>query len=215
MTQQIDLFDTHSIFQTFTTNKQPFYSSLEQLAKDCQSCKRCGLSKNKTHVVIGRGNPHAKLLVIGEAPGAAEDKTGLPFVGKSGQLLKKILTSIDLNLERDTYITNIIRCRPPDNRTPNANEIKACRPYLIDQIRLIKPKILLLVGATALFGLTGEKCNISKIRGKWLTWENIPCMSIFHPAYLLRNPTLEKGSPKWLTWHDLIEVKQKLDRLDR
>ncbi|MGL5874752.1 MAG: uracil-DNA glycosylase [Xenococcaceae cyanobacterium] len=131
MTQQINLFDTQSISQTSTTNKQPFYSSLEQLAKDCQSCKRCGLSKNRTHVVIGRGNPHAKLLVIGEAPGTEEDKAGLPFVGKSGQLLEKILTSIDLNIERDTYITNIVRCRPPDNRTPNAKEIKACKSYLI------------------------------------------------------------------------------------
>jgi DNA polymerase len=165
-------------------------------------------------VVIGRGNPHAKLLVIGEAPGVEEDKAGLPFVGKSGQLFKKILTSIDLNIKRDTYITNIIRCRPPDNRTPNANEIKACKPYLIDQIHLIKPKILLLVGATALFGLTGEKRRISQVRGKWLTWEGIPCMPIFHLAYLLRNPTLEVGSPKWLTWQDLIEVKQKLDCLE-
>jgi uracil-DNA glycosylase family 4 len=209
MPNQIKLFDSKAIGSINTYENPTFYSSLEHLSKDCQNCKRCELSQSRNCTVVGRGNPNAKLLIIGEAPGVEEDKRGLPFVGKSGQLLEKILASVNLKVEKDTYITNAICCRPPDNRTPVASEIKACRPYLIEQIYLIKPQIILLVGAIAYFSLIGKKQQISKIRGKWIEWQGIDCMPIFHPAYLLRNPTLEKGSPKWMTWQDLIKVRSR------
>jgi len=189
------------------------YASLEELIPHCQSCERCGLSESRTHAVIGRGNPHADIMIIGEGPGRQEDEQGLPFVGRSGQLLEKILASVKLDTQNDIYIANVVKCRPPDNRTPLAPEVKACKPYLLEQIRLIDPKIILFTGATALKTLTGEKKAISKVRGQWLEWNQLLCMAIFHPAYLLRNPSREKGSPKWLMWQDIQAVRDKLDEL--
>lgn len=189
------------------------YASLAPLAQHCNACHRCDLGQNRTHAVVGRGNPRADIMIIGEAPGQHEDETGLPFVGKSGQLLDKILASVRLTTEEDIYIANIIKCRPPNNRTPVAKEIEACRPYLLEQIRLIDPKIILFTGATALKGLTGEKRGITKIRGQWIEWQGRLAMAIFHPAYLLRNPSREKGSPKWLMWQDIQAVRTKLDAL--
>ncbi|AFZ43196.1 phage SPO1 DNA polymerase-related protein [Halothece sp. PCC 7418] len=189
------------------------YPSLEQLADHCRQCQRCGLAQTRTQVVVSRGNPKADVMVIGEAPGQSEDEQGLPFVGKSGQLLDKILASVELSPEEDVYISNIVKCRPPENRNPSAPEIAACKPYLLEQISLVAPKIILLTGATALKGLTGEKKGISKIRGQWLEWEGYAAMAIFHPAYLLRNPSREKGKPKWLMWQDMQAVRQKLDQM--
>jgi DNA polymerase len=137
----------------------------------------------------------------------------LPFVGKSGQLLDKILASVELSPKEDVYISNIVKCRPPQNRNPSTKEINTCKPYLLEQIALVKPKIILFTGATALKGLTGEKKGISKIRGQWLEWEGYLAMAIFHPAYLLRNPSREKGKPKWLMWQDIQAVRQKLDEI--
>lgn len=189
------------------------YSTLEKLKSHCQHCQRCELSKARTQVVISRGTPTADVMVIGEAPGQSEDEQGLPFVGRSGQLLDKILASVELSLEEDVYISNIVKCRPPENRTPVATEIDACKSYLLEQIRLVDPKIILLTGATALKGLTGEKKGISKIRGQWLQWQGRWAMAIFHPAYLLRNPSREEGKPKWLMWQDIQAVRRKLDEL--
>jgi uracil-DNA glycosylase len=189
------------------------YANLEELGQHCHVCQRCDLAASRTHVVVSRGHPQAPIMVIGEGPGQNEDETGLPFVGKAGQLLEKILASVKLDTQRDVYICNIVKCRPPDNRVPTPEEIAACRPYLMEQLRLVSPKIILLTGATAVRGLTGDKRGITKIRGQWLDWQGWLCMPILHPAYLLRNPSSEKGSPKWLMWQDIQAVRAKLDAL--
>jgi DNA polymerase len=190
------------------------YDGMEELTQHCQQCHRCGLGDTRTKVVVGRGNPKALIMVIGEAPGENEDLTGLPFVGRAGQLLDKILAAVRLDSEKDVYIANINKCRPPDNRVPTNEEIAACKPYLLEQIRLINPKIILLTGATALKSLTGDKKPISKIRGEWIEWEGRLCMPIFHPSYLLRNQSREKGGPKWLMWQDIQAVRAKYDEIN-
>ncbi|HIK25773.1 MAG: uracil-DNA glycosylase [Thermosynechococcus sp. Uc] len=190
------------------------YRDLEALAAHCQQCQRCGLATSRTHVVISRGNPAAKLMIIGEGPGQSEDETGRPFVGKAGQLLDKILASVNLDSERDAYICNIVKCRPPGNRVPTPVEAAACLPYLLEQIRLVNPRIILLAGATAVSGLLKDHRGITKIRGQWIEWQGRWCMPIFHPAYLLRNNSREPGSPKWLTWQDIQAVRDRLRQLD-
>ncbi|MDG2991905.1 uracil-DNA glycosylase [Candidatus Synechococcus calcipolaris G9] len=189
------------------------YENLEALGEHCQVCQRCDLGATRTHVVVSRGNPQARLMIIGEGPGQMEDETGLPFVGKAGQLLDKILASVNLDRDRDVYICNIVKCRPPGNRVPTPEESAACLPYLLEQIRLVDPKIILLAGATAVRGLLNEKQGITKLRGKWLEWNGRLCMPILHPAYLLRNASRQPGSPKWLTWQDMQAVRDRLHQL--
>jgi uracil-DNA glycosylase len=188
------------------------YGSMEQMSRHCNQCHRCGLGATRHHAVVGRGNPQAGILIVGEGPGQNEDETGLPFVGKAGQLLDKILESVGLT-DADVFIGNIVKCRPPDNRTPTQEEMDACRPYLLEQIRMVNPQIILLAGASAVKGLVGDKRGITKIRGEWLEWEGRLCMPVFHPAYLLRNQSRDKGSPKWLMWQDIKAVRAKLDDL--
>lgn len=189
------------------------YQNLDALATHCHQCQRCDLAPTRTHVVVSRGNPQASIMIIGEGPGQQEDEQGKPFVGRSGQLLDKILASVRLDNEQDVYICNAVKCRPPGNRTPTTHEVAACKGYLLEQIRLMDPKIILLTGATAMKGLTGEKRGITKIHGQWIEWQGRLCMPIFHPAYLLRNASRQKGSPKWLMWQDIQTVKAKLDEL--
>ncbi len=189
------------------------YASLQDMLPHCNTCQRCDLAAGRTNVVVSRGNPKASLMVIGEGPGQQEDETGRPFVGRAGQLLDKIFASVNLDSEKDAYIANIVKCRPPNNRTPTPEESAACKPYLLEQIRLVNPKIILLTGATAVRGLTGNKQGITKIRGQWLDWQGYQCMPILHPAYLLRNPSRKTGSPKWLMWQDIQAIKAKLDEL--
>lgn len=191
------------------------YPTMTQLAQHCNQCHRCGLGDNRTHAVVGRGNLQAPIMIVGEAPGQNEDEMGLPFVGRSGHLLEKILASVKLDSEKDVYICNVIKCRPPANRDPTTEEVAACKPYLLEQIRLVDPKIILLTGATALRGLTRDKRGLTKIRGTWIEWEGRQCMPIYHPAYLLRNPNREPGSPKWLMWQDIQAVRAKLDEIQR
>jgi len=225
---QLSLFDDSTVNQaTPPTVSQPeliptdakipippgTYSSMTQLAQHCNQCHRCELGDSRTHAVVGRGNLQAPIMIVGEAPGQNEDETGLPFVGKAGQLLEKILASVKLETEHDVYIVNILKCRPPNNRVPTTEEIKACIPYLLEQIRLVDPKIILFTGATAVKGLTGDKRGITKIRGTWIEWEGRMCMPILHPAYLLRNPSKDQGSPKWLMWQDIQAVRAKLDEI--
>jgi len=189
------------------------YESMEQMVAHCSQCQRCELGRTRTKAVISRGNPQANLMIIGEGPGENEDLTGLPFVGKAGQLLDKILESVQLT-ENDIFICNIVKCRPPGNRKPSRDEMAACRPYLLEQIRLVDPKLILLAGGSAVEGLLGDKDpKITKIRGVWREWEGRWCMPMFHPSYLLRNQSREKGSPKWLTWQDIQAVRTKLDEL--
>ena len=153
------------------------------------------------------------MLIIGEGPGRNEDETGLPFVGRAGKLLDKILDSVGIDSNEDAYISNIVKCRPPENRKPSLEEIRACEHWLKEQIRLINPKIILLVGATAVQGILGVKEGITKIRGSWIEENGMLYMPIFHPSYLLRNPSKDPGKPKWLTWQDMKKVKEKIDSL--
>lgn len=225
--QQMSLFDQLAFSDSTATDDQyeliptdakiPIppgtYDSLVPIAQHCNTCNRCDLGATRTHAVVGRGNPKAPIMIIGEAPGQNEDETGLPFVGKAGQLLEQILASVQLDTEKDVYICNMNKCRPPGNRVPTPDEMAACKPYLLEQVRLVDPKIILLTGATAVKGLTGDKRGITKIRGTWLEWEGRLCMPILHPAYLLRNPSREKGSPKWLMWQDIQAVRAKFDEI--
>jgi uracil-DNA glycosylase len=188
------------------------YDSMEPIVDHCNRCFRCDLGTTRTHAVVGRGNVKAPIMIIGEGPGQNEDETGIPFVGKAGQLLTKILESVQLT-DEDIFVSNMVKCRPPGNRTPTTDEMDACKPYLLEQIRMVDPKIILLTGASAVKGLTGDKRGITKIRGQWIEWNDRLCMPILHPAYLLRNPSREKGSPKWLMWQDIQLVRTKLDEI--
>ena len=229
MAEQIDLFSASGVEATpppadFDIDKIPTsakvpippgtYASLDTLAGHCKGCQRCELAETRTNVVVSRGSRTAPIMVIGEGPGQQEDEQGLPFVGRSGQLLEKILESVRIDSEKDVYICNIVKCRPPGNRNPTTPEINACRPYILEQIRLVDPKIILLTGATSVKGIIpSEKRGITKIRGQWIEWEGRLCMPILHPAYLLRNPSREPGKPKWLMWQDIQAVKTKLDEI--
>ncbi|GEM81842.1 MAG: uracil-DNA glycosylase [Meiothermus sp.] len=187
--------------------------NLELLAAQARTCVACGLSKSRTHVVFGEGNPDAKLMIVGEGPGEDEDLQGRPFVGRSGQLLDKILEAAGIP-RQSIYIANIVKCRPPGNRVPEPLEAKTCTSlWLLKQIQLIKPQIIIPLGATALEFFAGEKLSITKVRGKFFEWQGIQIFPMFHPAYLLRNPSREPGSPKHLTWQDIQLVKKTLDQL--
>jgi DNA polymerase len=186
-------------------------AGLAALSQSCADCRRCPLATGRQQVVVARGNPAARLMVIGEGPGAQEDASGLPFVGRAGQLLDQMLASVGLDSNRDAYICNVVKCRPPENRKPTPAEMAACRPWLEEQLRLIQPTVVVLAGATALEGALGEKGAISKQRGQWRAWQGRWAMPIFHPSYLLRNPSRTEGGPKWLTWQDLKAVKQRLE----
>jgi DNA polymerase len=187
--------------------------ALRLLEEKAKACRLCVLCETRQNVVFADGNPHARLMIIGEGPGANEDLTGLPFVGRAGKLLDKILQSVEIDRQKDTYIANIVKCRPPQNRVPTKQEAETCRTYLESQISLIKPRIILLAGATAVQYVLQLKDPISKIRGQWFEYRSAKAMPIFHPSYLLRNDTKAVGSPKWLMWQDIKLVKQTLDSL--
>ena len=189
------------------------YSSLKKLTTDCVECTSCNLSKTRTNVVVGKGNKSADIVIIGEGPGEQEDITGLPFVGRAGKMLDTALASVDIDPLQDCYITNIVKCRPPNNRKPSTIESEACMPWLTQQINLLSPKIIILAGSTAVQSFLGINEPISKIRGQWIEKDNIKYMPIFHPSYLLRNPSKNKGKPKWLTWQDLKKVKKELNSI--
>ena len=141
--------------------------SLGQLLIDCAACRRCDLAAERQQVVVSRGNPAARLMLIGEGPGAQEDSTGLPFVGRSGQLLDQLLAAAGIDSNRDAYVANVVKCRPPGNRKPTAAEMAACRPWLNRQIALVNPAVILLVGASALEGVLGIRGGITGLRGQW------------------------------------------------
>ena len=189
-------------------------ATLEELAQKASVCTRCDLSKTRTQAVFSEGNSKAPIMLIGEGPGQQEDETGIPFVGKAGQLLTQILASVGITRPNDIYICNTVKCRPPQNRKPEPAEMSACFPYLEGQIHWVKPKIILLAGATAVQDILKTKVGITRIRGQWFdTPFGIKAMPIFHPSYLLRNQSKAPGSPKWLMWQDIQEVRRKLDEL--
>lgn len=177
---------------------------LQELKNKVLSCKKCALANSRTNVVFGEGFSEAKIMCIGEGPGYDEDIQGRPFVGKSGQLLNKILAACGFSRQEHVFITNIVKCRPPNNRVPLPEEQKMCLPYLYKQIEIINPKIIILLGATALNGLIDPNLRITKVRGIWINWYGRLVMPTFHPAALLRNPKL-----KYDAWKDFKLVVAK------
>lgn len=190
------------------------FEQLEQIRQKCAACQKCALCQTRTKSVFSGGIPNHKLMLIGEAPGFFEDQQGEPFVGKAGQLLDKIFESVGLSRQKDVYICNTIKCRPPDNRDPLPQEKEACREYLDAQLDILKPKIILLCGKVALKSFVKTDLGITKVRGKWFDGPNgAKMMPIFHPSYLLRNAQKTVGSPKWLMWQDIQEIKRAYDAL--
>ena len=194
------------------------YKELETIKNMCLACKKCPLSKSRTNIVFSDGIPNKKLMLIGEAPGFYEDQQGKPFVGKAGQLLDKIFASVGLTRKEHVYICNTLKCRPPENRNPLPEEKEACWEYLKAQIDIIKPRIILLCGNVAVQSILPNAGGITKIRGKWFDGDDVvhgaKLMPIYHPSYLLRNDSREKGSPKWQMWQDIQEIKREYDKLD-
>lgn len=190
------------------------FEELEKVKQDCLNCQKCPLAKTRTNVVFSDGKPNSNIVLIGEAPGANEDLQGKPFVGRAGQLLDKIFESVGLSREKDIYICNTLKCRPPENRDPLPSEKEACRNYLDAQLNILKPKIILLCGRVALTSFLPNVASISKVRGKWFDGPNgSKMMPIFHPSYLLRNPIARPGSPKALMWEDIKEIKRRYDEI--
>ncbi len=179
--------------------------SLQVLGVEASRCTRCRLSEGRRNVVFGRGNPQAELVVVGEAPGGEEDRTGIPFVGPAGKLLDLLLLSVGLDRE-NVYICNVLKCRPPGNRDPMADEVAACSSYLHGQLEAIGPKVLLAVGKFSAQTLTGEEAPIGRLRGRVHTHQGIPVVATYHPAYLLRTPSATRK-----TWQDLQLMRQVLD----
>jgi DNA polymerase len=181
--------------------------TLQSLDAQICNCVKCGLGYTRTKFVFGVGNPHATLVLIGEAPGADEDAQGEPFVGRAGQLLNKILEAINFKRE-DVYICNILKCRPPGNRKPQAEEVEQCLPYLKKQIELIKPKLIVCLGLTAAEYLLGARGSLASLRGKTFTFEGTPVMVTYHPAALLRDPAWKRP-----TWEDVQAMRKFHDEL--
>lgn len=197
--------------------ERPQYNTLDELIAGMMAMDDDPLANAGTNVVICRGNPQARLMIIGEAPGPEEDRQGKPFVGRSGQLLDKILEAADFDPEQDVFISNSVFRMPPGGgdknfRKPTTEEIEYYYPYLLEIIRLVDPKIMLLTGNVATQSLLGQT-GITKLRGEWTEWNGRYVMPIFHPAYLLRNPSRQPGSPKSLTWRDIQEARRKYDEL--
>lgn len=179
--------------------------SLRALCAAIGDCRRCKLAPHRTNLVFGVGNPTARLVFVGEAPGADEDAKGEPFVGRAGQLLTEIITK-GMGLRRDdVYIANVIKCRPPGNRNPEPDEVASCEPFLIRQLELIRPQVIVALGKFAVQTLLRTKTPITKLRGQWGDYQGIKVMPTFHPAYLLRNP-----GDKRLVWSDIKAVLAEL-----
>jgi len=178
--------------------------SLEELAALLEGCTRCGLARGRRNVVFGEGDPEARLMFVGEGPGAEEDRTGRPFVGQAGQLLDGMIIALGLTRSQ-VYIANVVKCRPPGNRNPQETEMAACAPFLDRQIELIRPEIIVALGKVAANRLAGTTKPMKALRGRWASYRGIPLLATYHPAYLLRN-----ARDKALVWEDLKLVRQRL-----
>ena len=181
--------------------------ALRIIREDLGDCTRCPLHKQgRKQIVFGVGNPTTDLMFVGEGPGADEDEQGEPFVGRAGQLLNNMIKAMGLQREQ-VYIANIVKCRPPGNRTPEREECETCSPFLMRQIAVVKPKVIVALGATAVEGLLGKTAGITRLRGNWRTYRGIPLMPTYHPAYLLRNQSIGE---KRRVWEDMLKVMEKL-----
>ena len=183
-------------------------TSWATLTQDVAACEKCRLCQTRTNVVLGEGDPHAPLMFIGEGPGRDEDQTGRPFVGRAGQLLDKMIGAIGLSRE-EVFIANVVKCRPPQNRAPEADEVAACMPYLRAQVGLIRPQVIVLLGSSALGAILGPEHRITRERGAWIERKGVFFMPTFHPAALLRDE-----SKKRPVWEDLKKVRDKLQELE-
>lgn len=203
---QEDLFSPHEPAASTEENELLKYSTLSALYAATKDCQKCRLGATRLNYVFGEGNPTSKIVVIGEAPGADEDESGRPFVGRSGQLLDKVLSAIKFPRE-EVYIANIIKSRPPANRNPEPDEVAACMPYLVRQLEIIKPKMILALGKVAANTLLGNHdLTMSQMRGKILKWRNIDVVVTYHPAALLRNPNWKR-----FTWEDVQLLRKVYD----
>lgn len=179
-------------------------ATLRQLQQEAQRCRRCPLHQTRTHLVFGEGDPHARLVFVGEAPGRDEDATGRPFIGAAGQLLTKIIEAIGLK-RQEVYICNILKDRPPGNRTPLPEEVEACRPFVFAQLETIRPQLICTLGAVATKALLETRAPLMQMRGQRHEWRGIPVIPTLHPAYLLRNPPAKR-----LVWNDMKKVRDLL-----
>lgn len=189
---------------TIEKDKPDPSGDFDNLRNKILTCTRCDLALTRHKVIFGEGNPKAKIFIIGEAPGGEEDILGRPFVGKSGQLLDKILAACGFNRNEHVFLSNIVRCRPPGNRIPTPLEASTCLPWLYEQIENIDPQLIVMLGATALKYLSGGKYKISQIHGNWIDFNNRPAMPVFHPSALLRDPSLKRP-----TWEDFKKIFHK------
>lgn len=180
-------------------------AALEKIAKDVTACRNCSLYKTRTHPVLSDGSPQARLVFVGEAPGRDEDLSGVPFVGRAGQLLTKMIVAMGFRRE-DVYICNVLKDRPPGNRTPQPEEMEACLPFLERQLEIVHPEVICVMGAVAAKALLGPDLSIGKIRGQVMEYKGFTVVPTFHPAYLLRNPSAKK-----FVWEDLKKIKKLLE----
>ena len=186
----------------------------EELRGRVAACRRCGLCETRTNTVFGQGAVHTPIVMVGEGPGADEDAQGLAFVGRAGQLLTKILGAAGIDRE-SVFITNVVKCRPPNNRTPTQEEMLKCGDFLEAQLLLLRPRILVCLGNTPLKWLLRTSEGITALRGRWFDWRGVQLFPMFHPSYLLRNDSRQKGSPKDLTWQDVQNLKARLDEITK
>ena len=182
---------------------------MDTLKAECLACTRCELCATRTNVVFGQGVPDAEVLFVGEGPGQSEDEQGLPFVGRSGQLLDKYLFAIDLDRKKNCYIANIVKCRPPQNRVPTDEEAAACKLHLRIQTALIRPKVIVLLGSTAAKNIIGADIRITRDRGKWFERKSIWMMATYHPSALLRDPSKKRDA-----WEDMQSLRDRLMDLE-
>jgi uracil-DNA glycosylase family 4 len=207
--ESLELGSNREVSKTALTKPSPVEadSSLEAIRADIGDCQRCKLAPKRTNIVFGSGNPNAELVFVGEAPGYDEDQQGLPFVGRAGQLLTKIIESINLKRE-DVYICNVLKCRPPDNRNPEPDEVAACNPFMKRQLASIKPKVVCCLGTFAAQTVLQTVAPISKLRGKFFDIDGMRVIATFHPAYLLRSPDKKRE-----VWEDMKQIRDELFRL--
>ena len=210
--EQLDYFRDLGVRELYFSASQPAapavvpgaFQDLPSLAAFLKDCPRCKLSRTRTQIVFGQGNPRAELVFVGEAPGREEDEQGLAFVGRAGQLLTKIIEAIGKKRD-DVFILNVLKCRPPSNRNPEADEVAACRPFLDEQIRLISPRAIVTLGTFAAQSVLETDEPIGRLRGRWRTVKGIRVMPTFHPAFLLRSPERKKD-----VWEDMKLVRDYL-----